>query len=329
MVGKAFALCRVEHREALQERNRLGFFVGLSRALLLVVGYEAVGIDDGRAALALADIAAEGQSLVERAPALAGEAVLDDGAPEDEHVHARIAAPGGGVFRHSERRLRRCCAPGLDPGHAPGLQLGDDLGGDFVVKARPVGAGTGWSSLSGHRGSPRRAPGASLPAVNPSRKPRLHSCSRLDWLRADRPGRGPASRRQGSKPAGPRPRISRAWSTRARPSGSAARGAPASPLDPASGAQRADPQPLCQRGQVSFRAGAQQSSTRTSSGSTHNASRRWRFCKSLPARWDPDLGSLTEGRGGPALLTAANLQAFAGEGDNWCGTGAFPLVGFA
>src|SRR5208337_2959126 len=178
MVGKAFALCRVEHREALQERNRLGFFVGLSRALLLVVGYEAVGIDDGRAALALADIAAEGQSLAERAPALAGEAVLDDGAPKDEDVHAGIAAPGGCVVRHSERRLRRRRAPGLDPGHAPGLQLGDDPGGDFVVKARPVGAGTGSSSLIGHRGPPRRAPGASLPAVNPSRSARPHSLSR-------------------------------------------------------------------------------------------------------------------------------------------------------
>ena len=32
--------------------------------------------------------------------------------------------------------------------------------------------------MSGHRGSPRRAPRASLPAFNPSRKPRPHSASR-------------------------------------------------------------------------------------------------------------------------------------------------------
>ena len=65
VVGQVFALRRVEDREALQERDRLGFLAGLSRALLLVVGDEAVGIDDGRAALALADIAAERQRLAE------------------------------------------------------------------------------------------------------------------------------------------------------------------------------------------------------------------------------------------------------------------------
>src|SRR5258708_34951402 len=43
-----------------------------------------------------------------------------------------------GTNRHGERCLRRGRAPGLDPGHAAGFQLGDDLAGDFVIEARPV-----------------------------------------------------------------------------------------------------------------------------------------------------------------------------------------------
>src|SRR3546814_1953902 len=56
--------------------------------------------------------------------------------------------------------------------HPAGLQLGDDLAGNVVVKAGPVRAGTGVSGVSGHRGSPRRAPEASPPAFNPSRQSR-------------------------------------------------------------------------------------------------------------------------------------------------------------
>src|SRR5690606_31044783 len=63
IVRQVLALRRVEYGEALQERNSLGFLAGLERAPLLVVGHEAVGVDDGRAALALADIAAERERL--------------------------------------------------------------------------------------------------------------------------------------------------------------------------------------------------------------------------------------------------------------------------
>ncbi|KIU01683.1 hypothetical protein QU38_00370, partial [Staphylococcus aureus] len=121
----------------LQERDRLGLVAGLAGAPLLVVGHEAVGIDDGRAALALADIAAERQRLADGEPALAGKAVLDDGAPEDQHIDPRIMPAGGGVPRHGERRLRRGGPPRLDPGYAAGLQLAHELTGGFVVKARP------------------------------------------------------------------------------------------------------------------------------------------------------------------------------------------------
>src|SRR3546814_9277205 len=115
--------------------------------------------------------AAEPERLAEGQPALAGEATLDDGAPEDQDVDPGVAPLGRGTLRHGERRLGFRGAPRLYPGNAAGLQLGDDLVGDFLIEARPVVTGTGASGGSGHRGSPRRAPGASLPILNPSRNP--------------------------------------------------------------------------------------------------------------------------------------------------------------
>jgi hypothetical protein len=103
--------------------------------------------------------------------ALPSESPLDDGAPEDEHVHARIAALSRGVYRQSERRPRRRRSPGLHPGHTAGFQLDDDLVGNLLIEARPVQAGA--SGRVRHRSSPRRAPRASLAALNPSRDNRL------------------------------------------------------------------------------------------------------------------------------------------------------------
>ena len=169
---QAVALSGVEDREALQERNRLSVLAGLAGAALFVLGGETIGIDDGGAALALPDIAAEGKRLAEGEPALAGETMLDDGAPKDEDVYPRIAPACGGVLRHGERRLDRGRAPGLNPREAAGLQFADDLVCDIVVKARPIRAGARAAILSGHRGSPRRAPETSSPALNPSRQTR-------------------------------------------------------------------------------------------------------------------------------------------------------------
>src|SRR5690606_4559343 len=127
---------------------------------------------DGGAALALADMAAERERLAERQPALDREAMLDDRAPQDQHVDPGILPAGRSIRRHGERRFRSGRSPRLDPGHAAGLQFGDDLVGDVVVEARPVGAGASMAVVSGHRGSPRRAPEASPPALNPSRQTR-------------------------------------------------------------------------------------------------------------------------------------------------------------
>ena len=73
---------------------------------------------------------------------------------------------------HRERRLDRRRPPWLHPRDTAGLQLGDDLVGDFGVKARAVVAGTNSGGMSRHRGSPRRAPEASPPIFNPSRQTR-------------------------------------------------------------------------------------------------------------------------------------------------------------
>src|SRR5690606_19697234 len=129
---------------------------GLAGTTLLVFRGEAVGIDDCGAVLALADIAPKRKRLPKCEPALAGKAVLDDGAPKDEHVDAAVAPGGGGVFWQAEWRLGSRRAPGLHPRHATGLQFGDDFGGDLVIKVRPVRAGANAAIMSGHCGSPRR-----------------------------------------------------------------------------------------------------------------------------------------------------------------------------
>ena len=140
-VGQAFALIRVEHGEALEERDGARLVAVAVGALALGLGHEAIGIDHRGAALALADIAAERKRLAEREPGLAGIAAFNHRAPEDQHVDPRIAPAGGGVLRHSDGRPGARCAPGLDPWQPPGFQLGDDLVGDFGIEARPVLAG--------------------------------------------------------------------------------------------------------------------------------------------------------------------------------------------
>ncbi|RMC36600.1 HipA domain-containing protein [Paracoccus alkanivorans] len=151
---------------------------GFGGAALFVFGHEAVGIDDGGAALALQDIAAERERLTEGEPALAGKVTFDHRAPQKQHVDPRIAPAGRGILRKAERRFRRSRAPGLNPRHAACLQLGDDLVGDLGVEIGPVTPGAGVSLVSGHRGSPRRAPRASPSAFNPSRQTGPHSHSR-------------------------------------------------------------------------------------------------------------------------------------------------------
>ena len=135
------ALVGVEHREALQEGNGSRLVPVALGPPALLIGDEAVGIDDSRAGLALTDMAAEPKRLAKREPALARKAALYDCTPQDQHIDPGVAAAGRGILRHGEGCPRGRRAPGLDPGHAACLQLGDDLVGDFLIEARPVPAG--------------------------------------------------------------------------------------------------------------------------------------------------------------------------------------------
>src|SRR5690242_12759959 len=91
---QALALVGVEHREALQEGDGARLVPVAFGPLALLVRDEAVGIDDGRTGLALADMAAEPKRLAKREPALAREAALYDRTPEDQHIDPGVAAAG-------------------------------------------------------------------------------------------------------------------------------------------------------------------------------------------------------------------------------------------
>ena len=143
----SLALIGVEHGKALEEWNRLCFFASLGGASLLVARHKAVGVDNRCAAFALADMAAKRERLAKGKPALSGKTVLDRAPPEQENVDATVGTVGRSIFRQGQRRFCRGRTPGLDPGHAAGLELGDDLVGDFVIEGRPVLTGARASSM--------------------------------------------------------------------------------------------------------------------------------------------------------------------------------------
>src|SRR3546814_15751863 len=82
------ALRHVEHGEPRGERDCLGVLACLARLGLLCFGHETVGIDDHRALLALADIAARFQRLFEGEPVLRGVSAADGRAPQQQYVDA-------------------------------------------------------------------------------------------------------------------------------------------------------------------------------------------------------------------------------------------------
>jgi hypothetical protein len=77
--GKSVALGDVEHGEALQERYRVRLVALLPRPGALLVRDKPVGEHHRGATLTFADISAQAQGLAEGEPALAREAMLDNG----------------------------------------------------------------------------------------------------------------------------------------------------------------------------------------------------------------------------------------------------------
>jgi hypothetical protein len=96
---QAFALIDVEDGEALEERHRAGRLALARGPLLLGLGRELVGEDDGGPPLAPANLPACLLGLAVGQPALGFIAMLDDRAPQQQDVDPRIAAPGRGVAR--------------------------------------------------------------------------------------------------------------------------------------------------------------------------------------------------------------------------------------
>jgi hypothetical protein len=135
-------LVGVEHRESFEEGDRVGFASIALRPLSLFVRHKAVGIDNGCAVLAPANTAAEAKRLAEGEPILGNEAVLDYRTPEDQYIDPRVLSQSRRVPRHGKRRFRLHGPPRLNPGDATGLELCDDLVGDFLIQARSVLAGT-------------------------------------------------------------------------------------------------------------------------------------------------------------------------------------------
>jgi hypothetical protein len=96
----------VEDGEALEERNGARVAPSVVCPLLLVVGHEAVGVDDGRAALTFPYVASKGEGLAESQPALRRVAALDHRSPKDQDVDPGVAAARGGVSWQVQGGLR-------------------------------------------------------------------------------------------------------------------------------------------------------------------------------------------------------------------------------
>jgi len=149
--AQPFALRDVEHGEALEERDSLGVATLALDARFLTFGNEAVGIDHGRAVLALAHRAARLDGLFEGQPALRRPTLFDHRAPQDQDIDAAVIAGGQRVTREAGAGAS-AAAPRLDPRDAARLQLCDDATSHLVIKVRAgFGGGIGRLGGSAHR----------------------------------------------------------------------------------------------------------------------------------------------------------------------------------
>jgi hypothetical protein len=132
LVEQPLDLLDVEDGVRLQEGD-------LALDVLAIVGgfgaAEGVGIDDGGAGLALADVAAERQRLSERDPHRRRVAAGDGLGPEQDDVDAAVGLAGGaeGAADAAGQMLGR---PRFRPGPNAVLQVGDDGARDAGVEVR-------------------------------------------------------------------------------------------------------------------------------------------------------------------------------------------------
>jgi len=119
MVRQTIALRDVEDGEALEERDGFRLVAVLAGARQFIPRHEAVGVADTRAALALADIAAQIQRLAKGEPMLMGEALLDDRAPQDQDIDPGIAPAVAAFSGRPKPALTRPTAAPKAPALAP------------------------------------------------------------------------------------------------------------------------------------------------------------------------------------------------------------------
>jgi hypothetical protein len=207
VLWQALALRGIEDGEALEERNDVRVPTLACDALQLGARREAVGVADRRAALALADMTAQGQRLPEGQPLLGRKSLLNDRAPEDQHIDAGVGPAGGGVLRQAQRGLGG--TPGLHPGHPPLLQLPDDPVRYLLIEARPsrpaflnaalsaalLPAAPGHGPSSAQKTAPLSPPSGVGGALRPKGPP-------AEASRTERPERsgGPGARAKGCGP---------------------------------------------------------------------------------------------------------------------------------
>src|SRR5690606_16465481 len=122
------------------EGDGLRVLARVARAFLFGGGGEAVGIDDGGAALALADAAACCERLPKGQPRLRRPALFDHRAPQDEDIDAAVGTASQRITRQAGRGGGGAfgAPPRLDPWEAASFELGDDTAGNLVVE---IGAG--------------------------------------------------------------------------------------------------------------------------------------------------------------------------------------------
>ena len=87
----------------LRNGTALRFVALLARALLFSLRNVAVGVANGCAALAFADMPAKARAWRKVNQFLRGKAARDHRIPQDQDINARIAPTAGGVSRQAKR----------------------------------------------------------------------------------------------------------------------------------------------------------------------------------------------------------------------------------
>ena len=153
-IGQPFALLDIKNREAFEKRNLTRLAHLIPRSLFLVLRHKAISVADRRPLLAAPYMPTQRQRLPISQPALRAISFLKKTRPQDQHIYARIAAPGSRIARQADSRL--AAVPRLHPRQAPLLQLRDDTIRHLYVERPMILTHIHFSLPSQHRPPERR-----------------------------------------------------------------------------------------------------------------------------------------------------------------------------